>query len=73
MPKDVGYDQLIKKKLINLPIVNTLTLLYKDTNIDFINDLTSLYFDNTTQLDFQFKEIEEMVSQTLLVSVLVTN
>ncbi|XP_072393970.1 activating signal cointegrator 1 complex subunit 2 [Diabrotica undecimpunctata] len=67
MPKDYGYEQLLEKKLINLPIVTTLALLYKESNVDFVNILTSLYFDNTSQLDFRFKEIEESINQTLLV------
>ncbi|CAG9812776.1 unnamed protein product [Phaedon cochleariae] len=67
IPKEFIYEKLLEKRLINLPIVNTLVFLYKHSNMDFINKLTTLYFDNTAQLDFQIHEVEETVNHTLMV------
>lgn len=70
MSEEYGFKKLIERKLINLPIVISLAFLYKNYNLDFVNKLTNLYFNDTSQLDFQIREVEEMVNQTLLVSVI---
>ncbi|KAG5888952.1 hypothetical protein JTB14_012211 [Gonioctena quinquepunctata] len=67
MAKNYGYENLLKKKLINLPIVNMLAFLYKMIDMDFVNTLTTMYFSDTSQLDFQIKEVEEVINHTLLV------
>ncbi|KAJ8916873.1 hypothetical protein NQ315_005880 [Exocentrus adspersus] len=67
MAEEFGFKKLIEKKLINLPIVISLAFVYKNSDIDFVNRLTSLYFNDTSQLDFQIREVEEMVNQTLIV------
>lgn len=67
LSEEYAYEKLLEKKLINLPIVNTLSLIYKDTDVNFVNSITSLYFNNTTHLDFQFKEVEGSIDQTLLI------
>lgn len=65
MPDKVGLNFLLDKKLLNLPIVITLILLYHETNQVFVNDLVSLYF--TDESVFRDKEIEEMLNQVVLV------
>ncbi|XP_056634151.1 activating signal cointegrator 1 complex subunit 2 [Diorhabda sublineata] len=67
LSEEYAYEKLLEKKLINLPIVNTLALIYKDFNADFVNSITLLYFNDTTHLDFQFKEVEGSIDQTLLI------
>lgn len=69
MPQQYGIKILTDKKLLNLPVVNVLAFLYKSSNLDFVNRLVSLYFEDTSQLDFQIKEVEETIKQSLLVSV----
>ncbi|EFA08000.1 activating signal cointegrator 1 complex subunit 2 [Tribolium castaneum] len=64
MPDSVGLKFLLEKKLLNLPIVITLFLLYHETNQVFVNDLVSLYFNETSV--FRDKEIEEMLDQVIL-------
>ncbi|VEN63810.1 unnamed protein product [Callosobruchus maculatus] len=66
MAPDFGMKKLLEKKLINLPIVTTLGTLYKKSNLDFVNRVMLLYFDDTSQLDFQFKEVEQTINQTLI-------
>lgn len=72
MLEEYGFKKLIERKLINLPIVISLAFIYKNCDLDFVNKLTNLYFEDTSQLDFQIREVEEMVNQTLLVSFLVS-
>ncbi|CAH1966346.1 unnamed protein product [Acanthoscelides obtectus] len=66
MTPDFGLKKLLELKLINLPIVTTLGALYKKINLDFVNKVMLLYFDDTSQLDFQFKEVEQTINQTLI-------
>ncbi|KAJ8959098.1 hypothetical protein NQ318_022355 [Aromia moschata] len=67
MEEGYGLNKLIEKKLMNLPIVLTLAFLYKNSKLEFVNKMTSLYFNDTSQLDFQMKEVEELINQTLIV------
>jgi activating signal cointegrator complex subunit 2 len=64
MDDSVGLRFLLDKKLLNLPIVITLIVLYHETNLGFVNDLVSLYFDGGSV--FRDKEIEEMMDQVVL-------
>lgn len=68
MSDDYGFQILLEKKLINLPIVNTLAWLFKTSHINFINKLTDLYFNDTSQLEFRMKEVEDVINLDLLVS-----
>ncbi|XP_074032009.1 activating signal cointegrator 1 complex subunit 2 [Leptinotarsa decemlineata] len=67
MPENYGYENLVQKKLLNLPVVNVLAFLYKFSDIDFVNTLTTIYFSNTSQLDFQIREVEELINHSLMV------
>ncbi|CAH0564260.1 unnamed protein product [Brassicogethes aeneus] len=67
MPSEYGLKLIIDVKLLNLPIVITLAFLYKDINLTFVNKLTNLYFNNTSQLDFQIKEMEEILKQAVMI------
>lgn len=66
MPENVAFKYLLEKKLLNLPIVVTLIVLYHETNLNFVNDLVSLYFSE--QSAFQDKEIDELITQVIMVS-----
>lgn len=68
MIDDYGYKILLEKKLINLPIVNTIAYLFKKSHINIVNKICELYFNDTTQLDFRIKEVEDLIHQNLLVS-----
>lgn len=68
MIDDYGYKVLLEKKLINLPIVNTIAYLFKNSHINIVNKICDLYFNDTTQLDFRIKEVEDLIHQNLLVS-----
>ncbi|KAF7278761.1 hypothetical protein GWI33_007994 [Rhynchophorus ferrugineus] len=67
MPESFGVSKLIEKKLLNLPIVITLGLLYKDVHLEFINRVSSIYFENSLHLDFIIKEVETTVDQNFIV------
>lgn len=67
MTDDYGYKILSEKKLINLPIVNTIAYLYKNTHIDVVNKVCEVFFNDTSQLDFRIKEVEDLIHQNLLV------
>lgn len=73
MAPEYGIKQIIDLKLLNLPIVITLAMLYKNNRLDFVNTLTNLYFNNTSQLDFQIKETEELLKQSILVTLVKFN
>ncbi|RZC35908.1 activating signal cointegrator 1 complex subunit 2, partial [Asbolus verrucosus] len=64
MVDSVGLKYLLDKKLLNLPVVITLILLYHETNLKFVNDLVSLYFNEESL--FRDKEIEEMLTQDVM-------
>lgn len=68
MPKSFGISKLIEKKLLNLPIVITLGVLYRDIYLEFINRVSSLYFENPLHLDFIVKEVETTVDQNFIVN-----
>lgn len=65
--EDYGYKILLEKKLLNLPIVNTIADLYKNSHIGLVNRICDLYFNDTSQLDFRIKEVEEHIVQNLMV------
>ncbi|XP_066137597.1 activating signal cointegrator 1 complex subunit 2 isoform X2 [Euwallacea fornicatus] len=62
-----GLSKLKENKLLTLPIVITLTLLYKDSNLSFINKVTELYFKDTTEVEFYIQEVDTMIDQQLVV------
>ncbi|CAG9859128.1 unnamed protein product [Phyllotreta striolata] len=66
IPEKYGLEVLKKRQLINLPIVNTLTLLYKTIDGDFANRLAYLYFDDVSEIDFRSKEIERSIEQSIM-------
>lgn len=68
MTESYGYKILVEKRLINLPIVNTIAYLYKNSHIGVVNKVCDLYFSDTSQLDFRIKEVENLIHQNLLVS-----
>lgn len=68
MSDGYGYKILLEKKLINLPIVNTIAHLYKNSHIGIVNKVCDLYFNDTSQLDFRIKEVEEVIQQNSIVS-----
>lgn len=68
MTDDYGYKILLDKKLINLPIVNTIAYLYKNSHIGIVNKVCDLYFNDTSQLDFRIKEVQDVMNQNLMVS-----
>lgn len=65
MPDSVALKYLLDKKLLNLPIVISLIMLYHETNLNFVNYLVSLYFSE--QSVFQDKEIDELITQVIMV------
>lgn len=67
MTDDYGYKILSEKKLINLPIVNTIAYLYKTTHISVVNKVCDVFFNDTSQLDFRIKEVEDLIQQNLMV------
>ncbi|XP_030764124.1 activating signal cointegrator 1 complex subunit 2 [Sitophilus oryzae] len=64
MPESFGLSKLIEQKLLNLPIVVTLALLYKDTHLEFVNKVSNIYFENPLQSDFLIKEVESTVDES---------
>ncbi|XP_066261106.1 activating signal cointegrator 1 complex subunit 2-like [Euwallacea similis] len=62
-----GLSKLKESKLLTLPIVITLTLLYKDSNLSFINKVTELYFKDTTEVEFYIQEVDAMIDQQLVI------
>lgn len=67
MPESFGLSKLVDKKLLNLPIVITLALLYKKDNLAFVNKVNNLYFNDTSQMDFVIKEMETTIDQNLII------
>lgn len=67
MTDDYGYKTLSNNKLINLPIVNTIAYLYKNTHIGVVNKVCDVFFSDTSQLDFRIKEVEDLILQNLMV------
>lgn len=64
MPENYVLNKLIEIKLLNLPIVITLALLYKNVNVNFVNNLIQLYFSDEQQIDFKINEMDEMIKQS---------
>ncbi|CAG9773525.1 unnamed protein product [Ceutorhynchus assimilis] len=75
MASSFGLSKLIEKKLLNLPIVITLAVLYKDRDYAFVDNVVEVYFnylkkDNET---FLSKEVEVTIDQNLSVLEIIGN
>ncbi|XP_045477676.1 activating signal cointegrator 1 complex subunit 2 [Harmonia axyridis] len=68
MPTSVGAKYLIEKKLLNLSITLTITLLYQDFDNELINILSDIYFSCEGQEKFIEKEIENFLKEFILIS-----
>lgn len=69
MPISVGTKYLIDKKLLNLSIALTITLLYLDFDNELINELSDIYFSCKEQEKFIQKEVEHFLKEFILVSI----
>lgn len=67
MSADFGYKILLENKLINLPVVNTIAHLYKNSHLEVVNKVCDVFFNDTSQLDFRIKEVEDLIEQNLMV------
>ncbi|XP_050308119.1 activating signal cointegrator 1 complex subunit 2 [Anthonomus grandis grandis] len=67
MPNSFGLSKIIEKKLLNLPIVITLAVVYSHSKLEFVNKIVDIYFNNTTEMDFLIKEVETVIEQNCMV------
>ncbi|XP_044758371.1 activating signal cointegrator 1 complex subunit 2 [Coccinella septempunctata] len=68
MPANVGAKYLVEKKLLNLSIALTITLLYVDFDNELINELSDIYFSLQGQQKFIEKEVEHYLKEFILIS-----
>ncbi|ENN76559.1 hypothetical protein YQE_07009, partial [Dendroctonus ponderosae] len=66
MSQSFGLAKLKERKLINLPIVITLAVLYQDSDLEFVNETVDIYFNDATEVEYLTKEVDFFIEQNLI-------
>ncbi|ERL91004.1 hypothetical protein D910_08346 [Dendroctonus ponderosae] len=67
MSQSFGLAKLKERKLINLPIVITLAVLYQDSDLEFVNETVDIYFNDATEVEYLTKEVDFFIEQNLII------
>lgn len=68
MSESFGLSKLKERRLLTLPLVINVSLLYKETYSEFVNKVREYYFKDTSEMEFYIKEVEDLIDQILIVS-----
>lgn len=68
MSESFGLSKLKERRLLTLPLVITVSLLYKVSYPEFVNKVREYYFKDATEMEFYIKEVDDLIDQILIVS-----
>lgn len=68
MSESFGLSKLKERRLLTLPFVITVSLLYKESYPEFVNKVREYYFKDATEMEFYIKEVDDLIDQILIVS-----